>query len=65
VNQQHPPAHQLAVLSTGWGRISHPMGECAFINVDFFGADSSFFFLFFFFFLLGGGGGFFFFFFQL
>jgi hypothetical protein len=62
VNQPHPPAHQLAVLSTGWGGISHPKAECAFINVDLFGADSSFFpFLF----LAGFFFLFFFFFFQL
>jgi hypothetical protein len=42
VNEQHPPAHQLAVLSTEGGGISHPMAECAFFL--------------FFFFLLGGGG---------
>jgi hypothetical protein len=40
VNQQHTPAHQLAVLSTGWGGISHPMDEFECINVDLFGADS-------------------------
>jgi hypothetical protein len=27
---QHPPAHQLRILSTGWGGISHLMVECAF-----------------------------------
>ncbi len=26
---QHPPAHQLRILSTGWGGISHLMVECA------------------------------------
>jgi hypothetical protein len=26
---QHPPAHQLRILSTGWGEISHLMVECA------------------------------------
>jgi hypothetical protein len=50
VNQPHPPAHQLAVLSTGWAGISHPMAECAFLNVDLVGADSSFYFYFFIFF---------------
>jgi len=37
---QHPPAHQLRILSTGWGEISHLMVECALtfsLGVFFFG----------------------------
>ncbi len=34
---QHPPAHQLGILSTGWGGISHLMLECALtFPLDFF-----------------------------
>jgi hypothetical protein len=36
---QPPPVHQLAVLSTGWGGISHPVTECALTPVDLFDAD--------------------------
>jgi len=35
MNQQ-PPAHQLGILSTGWGEISHPVVECALTFVDLF-----------------------------
>ncbi len=36
---QHPPVHQLEVLSTGWGGISHPVAECALTPVYLFDAD--------------------------
>jgi hypothetical protein len=36
---QHPPAHQLGILSTGWGDISHPVIECVLTSVDLLGAD--------------------------
>jgi hypothetical protein len=32
---QRPPAHQLGILSTGWGGISHLVVECALTFVDF------------------------------
>jgi hypothetical protein len=35
MNQQ-PSAHQLGILSTGWGGISHPVVECALTFVDLF-----------------------------
>jgi hypothetical protein len=31
---QRPPAHQLGILSTGWGGISHLVVECALTFVD-------------------------------
>ncbi len=36
---QYPPAHQLTVLSTRWGGISHPVAECTLPTVHFFSAD--------------------------
>jgi hypothetical protein len=39
---QHPPTHQLGILSIRWGGISHLVVECALTFVDLFGVDPFF-----------------------